>query len=35
LSDFEQYLGMAPEAADVEEVRGHVVELRRGVARLN
>jgi regulator of sirC expression with transglutaminase-like and TPR domain len=35
LSDFEQYLGMAPEASDVEEVRGHVVELHRGVSRLN
>jgi regulator of sirC expression with transglutaminase-like and TPR domain len=35
LSDFEQYLGMAPEASDVEEVRGHVIELRRGVSRLN
>jgi len=35
LSDFEQYLGMAPDADDVEEVRGQVVELRRGVARLN
>jgi regulator of sirC expression with transglutaminase-like and TPR domain len=35
LSDFEQYLGMAPDAADMEEVRGRVLELRRGVARLN
>ena len=35
LSDLEQYLGMAPEAEDVEEVRNQVLELRRGVARLN
>jgi regulator of sirC expression with transglutaminase-like and TPR domain len=35
LSDLEQYLEMAPKARDVEEIRGHVLELRRGVARLN
>ena len=35
LTDLEQYLGMAPEAEDAAEVRGHVLELRRGVARLN
>lgn len=35
LTDLEQYLGMAPDAADMEEVRGRVLELRRGVARLN
>jgi regulator of sirC expression with transglutaminase-like and TPR domain len=35
LSDLEQYLGMAPEADDIEAVRSQVLELRRGVARLN
>jgi regulator of sirC expression with transglutaminase-like and TPR domain len=35
LTDFEQYLSMAPDASDVQEVRGQVLELRRGIARLN
>lgn len=35
LTDLEQYLRTAPDAGDVEEIRGHVIELRRGVARLN
>jgi regulator of sirC expression with transglutaminase-like and TPR domain len=35
LADFEQYLQLAPDAPDVDAVRSHVVELRRGVARLN
>jgi regulator of sirC expression with transglutaminase-like and TPR domain len=35
LTDFEHYLQLAPDAPDVEAVRGHVMELRRGVARLN
>jgi regulator of sirC expression with transglutaminase-like and TPR domain len=35
LSDLEQYLAMAPKAGDAADIRGHVLELRRGVARLN
>jgi regulator of sirC expression with transglutaminase-like and TPR domain len=35
LADFERYLELSSDAADLDEIRGHVVELRRGVARLN
>jgi regulator of sirC expression with transglutaminase-like and TPR domain len=35
LSDLERYLELAPEAADLEEIRSRVIELRRSAARLN
>jgi regulator of sirC expression with transglutaminase-like and TPR domain len=35
LSDFESYLELAPAAADLEEIRSRVIELRRSAARLN
>lgn len=35
LSDLERYLELAPAASDLEEIRGHVIELRRSAARLN
>ncbi|HZP87245.1 MAG TPA: tetratricopeptide repeat protein [Burkholderiales bacterium] len=35
LTDFERYLELAPAANDSEEIRGHVVDLRRSAARLN
>ena len=35
LSDLERYLEMAPAAADLDEIRSHVIELRRSAARLN
>jgi regulator of sirC expression with transglutaminase-like and TPR domain len=35
LSDLERYLALAPSADDAQQIRGHVVELRRTVARLN
>jgi regulator of sirC expression with transglutaminase-like and TPR domain len=35
LGDLERYVEMAPAAADLDEVRGHIVELRRSAARLN
>lgn len=35
LTDLESYLQMAPEAPDLDEVRAHVVGLRRSAARLN
>jgi regulator of sirC expression with transglutaminase-like and TPR domain len=35
LEDLERYLQMAPAADDLDEIRGHVVGLRRSTARLN
>ena len=35
LGDLERYLALAPSADDAQQIRGHVVELRRSVARLN
>jgi regulator of sirC expression with transglutaminase-like and TPR domain len=35
LEDLERYLVLAPEAGDVDEIRHHVVELRKTVSRLN
>ncbi len=35
LEDLERYLQMAPAAEDLDEIRGHVVGLRRSTARLN
>jgi regulator of sirC expression with transglutaminase-like and TPR domain len=35
LEDLEHYLGMTPAAADLDEIRGCVLELRRSAARLN
>jgi len=35
LQDLERYLILAPEAGDVDEIRHHVVELRKTVSRLN
>lgn len=35
LSDLERYLELAPAANDHDEIRGHVVQLRRSAARLN
>jgi regulator of sirC expression with transglutaminase-like and TPR domain len=35
LEDLERYLDLAPHAEDAHEIRGHVVELRKNVDRLN
>jgi len=35
LRDLERYLALAPSAEDAQQIRGHVVELRQTVARLN
>ena len=35
LENLERYMQMAPAAADLDEIRGHVVGLRRSTARLN
>ena len=35
LEDLEHYLEMTPAAADLDEIRGCVLELRRSAARLN
>ena len=35
LRDLERYLALAPSAEDAQQMRGHVVELRQTVARLN
>jgi regulator of sirC expression with transglutaminase-like and TPR domain len=35
LVDLERYLLTAPEADDIDQIRHHVVELRKTVARLN
>ena len=35
LEDLERYLQMVPSAADIDEIRSHVVELRMSAARLN
>ena len=35
LRDLERYLALAPSADDAQQIRGHVVELRQTVARLN
>lgn len=35
LEDLQRYLAMAPEADDIDQIRHHVVELRKTVSRLN
>jgi len=35
VTDLEKYLALSPKAEDLDEVRGHLIELRRSAARLN
>ena len=35
VTDLEKYLALSPEADDLDEVRGRLIELRRSAARLN
>jgi len=35
VADLEKYLALSPAAGDIDEVRGHLIDLRRSAARLN